>query len=130
AGLGEVDPGQVKPEVREAVNEILAHQLKRPLTEDEQRPETTLDQLGFDSLDRMEIALAVEQRFGFSSDEVPVNVGQMWALAQGLVERKPPKPPPPLWSRPPSDDGLLAGMGDTIPEAFVARALANRKDVA
>lgn len=129
-GLADVDLSQVKPQTREAVNEILSQQLKRPLTEDEKKPETTLDQLGMDSLERMELSLAVEQRFGFSTDEVPANVGQLWALAQGLVERKPPKPPPPLWFQPPSDGGPHAGLGDTIPAAFVARALANPKDVA
>jgi long-chain-fatty-acid--[acyl-carrier-protein] ligase len=130
AGLEEVDLKRIKPETKEAVAEILAHKLNRPPADEERRPETTLDQLGLDSLDRMEVTLAVEQRFGFSGDQVPRTVGQLWALAQGLVEREPPKPPPPAWFAPPSDTGLLQGLGDTIPEAFVARALANRADVA
>ncbi len=130
SGYAEADPSRVKPETRAAVNELLAEKLGRPLTEAEQRPETTFDQLGLDSLDRMELALDVEQRFGFTADEAPSNLGQLWALAQGLVERGPPPPPPAAWSRAPASRGPLEVIGETIPEAFVARALANPKDVA
>ncbi|HXG12505.1 MAG TPA: AMP-binding protein [Gemmataceae bacterium] len=129
-GLASADLSRVKPETKTAVAEILAHKLHRPLSPEEQKPDTSLDQLGFDSLDRMEVTLAIEQRFGFSSDQMPATVGQLWALAQGLVEREPPRPPPPEWFRPLSDEGPLTALGDTIPEAFVARALANPKDVA
>ena len=129
-GLAAADVGEVTPAARSGVAEILEEKLHRPLTPAEQRPETTLDQLGLDSLERMEVTLAVEQRFGFASDQTPLTLGQLWALAQGLVERAPPKPPPPEWFRPPSDEGLLTILGETLPEAFVARALANPKDVA
>lgn len=125
-----VDLDRVQPETRAAVADILAQRLRRPLIPAEDQPSTTLDQFGLDSLDRIELALAVEQRFGFHGDQVPVTLGQLWALAQGLIERAPPQPPPPAWFRPPSDEGPLAILGETIPEAFVARALANPKDIA
>ena len=127
---GEIVSDQVRPETREAVAEILADKLGRPLTADELHPDTPLDDLGLDSLQRMELALAVEQRFGFSADPAPVTVGQLMALAQGLVEKEPPKPPPPEWFRAPSDEEPLRILGETIPEAFVARALADRRGVA
>jgi acyl-CoA synthetase (AMP-forming)/AMP-acid ligase II/1-acyl-sn-glycerol-3-phosphate acyltransferase/acyl carrier protein len=129
-GSAEVDLGRITPETRTAIAEILAGKLHRPLTADEQKPSTTLDQLGLDSLDRMEVTLAVEQQFGFHGDEVPANLGQLWALAQGLAERAPPKPPPAEWFRPLSDEGALEILGETIAEAFVARALANPREVA
>ena len=78
----------------------------------------------------MELALAVEQRFGFSADPAPVTVGQLMVLAQGLVEKPPPKPPPAEWFRAPSDEEPLRIQGETIPEAFVAHALADRRGVA
>ncbi|HEV3255710.1 MAG TPA: AMP-binding protein [Gemmataceae bacterium] len=130
SGLAEADLAKVKPETRAAVDDILADKLGRPLTDAERKPEITLDQLGLDSLDRMELTLHVEQRFGFSGDQVPVNLGQVWALAQGLAEKEPQKPPPAAWFRPSSDEGPLAILGDTIAEAFVARALAHPRDVA
>ena len=34
----------------------------------------------------MDLMLQVEQQFGFSRRQVPANLGQFWALAQGLVE--------------------------------------------
>jgi long-chain-fatty-acid--[acyl-carrier-protein] ligase len=122
------DAGRVKPETKEAVAHILADKLGRPLTAEEQRPETALDHFGLDSLDRMEISLQVERQFGFTADQTPLTVGQLWQLAQGLAEKKPPKPPPPAWFTPPSA-GPVEILADTIPEAFVARALASPKDV-
>jgi acyl-CoA synthetase (AMP-forming)/AMP-acid ligase II/acyl carrier protein len=130
AGLAAADLSQVAPTTRKAVAEILEDRLGRPLTDAEQKPETTLAQLGLDSLDLVELTLAVEQRFGFTGDQAPVSLDQLWALAQGLVEKAPPKPAPPEWFRPPSDQGLLEIKGETIPEALVARALANPQDVA
>ena len=124
----EIDPSAIKPETKEAVNQIVAEKLKRPLTEAEQQPGTTFDQLGIDSLDRMEITLHVEQRFGFSGDQVSTNLGQLWALAQGLAEKGPIKPPPAEWFR--KREGTVAIQGDTIPQAFVEIALRRRRDVA
>jgi long-chain-fatty-acid--[acyl-carrier-protein] ligase len=128
-GLAGADLSAVRPETKTGVAEILAEKLGRSLTAEEQRPEMTFDRLGLDSLDRMEVTLAVEQRFGFSGDEVPATVGQLWALAQGLVEREPPKPPPSVWFRP-IPDKPVAILGETIPEAFVSRVLANPKEIA
>ena len=129
--LAKADLGEVTPATKAAVNEILQDMLNRPLTAAEQRPETQLDQqLGLNSLDRVDLALTVERRFGFSSEQAPSTLGEVWALAQGLVERAPPKPAPPEWFRPPSDERLLEILAETIPEAFVARALKTPRDVA
>lgn len=129
ASLAEVDLSGVKPQTKEAVSHIIEEKLHRPLAKEEGQPETTLDHLGLDSLDRMEITLRVEQQFGFFGDQVPTNIGQLWALAEGLVEKAPPKPPPPAWFREPAPDPLEV-IGETIPEGFLNRALKNRFDVA
>jgi long-chain-fatty-acid--[acyl-carrier-protein] ligase len=130
-GLGEIDLGRIKPEVREEVNHLIADKLHRPLTEDEQRPETTFDELALDSLDRMELNLRVEQQFGYTGDQVPTTLGELWALAQGLASKGPPRPAPAGWFAPGcGGDGLLEARGGTIPEAFVARALSCRREVA
>jgi long-chain-fatty-acid--[acyl-carrier-protein] ligase len=124
---GEVDLSKIKPETVAAVNQMVADKLGRPLADDEQKADTTFDKLGLDSLDRMEVTLHVEQRFGFSGTDVPTNLGQLWALAQGMAETGPVKPPPPEWFAPrPGDIGI---KGDTIPEAFVEAVLARRRDV-
>jgi long-chain-fatty-acid--[acyl-carrier-protein] ligase len=127
-GLAAADLTRIKSETKAAVAQILSDKLGRLLTAEEQSAGTSFDQLGLDSLDRMELTLAVEQRFGFSGEEVPANLGQLWALAEGMVEREPPKPPPPAWFRP-SSAGPMAALGETIPEAFVSRALANPQDI-
>ena len=75
------------------------------------------------------MTLAVERRFGFRSDQVPTNLRQLWAVAQGLVEREPPKLPPPAWFQPLSSTGPLEALGASILEAFVNRALAQARDV-
>ncbi|MFO0876893.1 MAG: phosphopantetheine-binding protein [Gemmataceae bacterium] len=99
AGMAEVNLATVKAEVKAEVHALLAEKIKRPLTPDEQQPDITLDQLGLDSLDRMEFSLNLEQRFGFTTDQVPASVGQCWALAAGLVEKGPPRPAPDAWFR-------------------------------
>ncbi len=128
--LEEVDPAKINPETRQAVADILAKKLKRTLSEKELQPETSLDELGLDSLDRMDVNQTVERRFGFSGDQVPGTVVELQALAQGLVKKGPPRPAPPLWFKPLSQDEPAAILGETIAEAFVTRALRNRSDVA
>jgi long-chain-fatty-acid--[acyl-carrier-protein] ligase len=124
------DLSRVKPATRQAVAEILEGKLKRPLTDAENRPETTFAQLGLDSLDGMEATLEVEQRFGFTGQTVPGSVGQLWALAEGLVEGGPPKPPPAAWFTRPSGRLDIEVLGETVPEAVVRRCLANPNDIA
>jgi long-chain-fatty-acid--[acyl-carrier-protein] ligase len=119
-----------KPEIRTAIAEILADHLRRPLAADELRPETTLDQLGLDSLKRMDLMLDIEQRFGFSGEQTPLTVGQLWALAEGMTEKGQPMPPPPAWFRPSSDERTVDVLGGTVGEAYIARALANPRAVA
>jgi long-chain-fatty-acid--[acyl-carrier-protein] ligase len=120
---------EVKPETRQAVLEMLAEGLGRPLSAEEQRPEVSLEYLGLDSLDRMELSLEVERRFGFTGDEACLTIGQLFALAEGRARKKSLPPPPPEWFRPPEAAGPLAFEGDTIPEAFVAHALRNPKEI-
>src|SRR5262245_52508014 len=128
-GAEAIDVSKVSQETKQAVDELVAERVRRPLSPGELTAETALDQLGLDSLERMELSLSVERRFGFSGDQVPATVGELYALAAGLARKQPPKPAPPAWFAPPSTDEV-AILGETIPEAFVARALACRKDVA
>jgi acyl-CoA synthetase (AMP-forming)/AMP-acid ligase II/acyl carrier protein len=127
--LAAIDLRKVKPETRDSVNQLVAEKLGRPLTAKEQNADTTFDQIGLDSLDRMEVTLHVEQQFGFSADQLPANLGQLWALAQGLAENAPSKPPPEEWFRAPANAGPVEILGDTVPQAFVARALVSPDDV-
>src|SRR5262249_5732709 len=122
-------PEPIKPETREAVLHLVETRRGRPLTESEQQHDTQLEQLGLDSLDRMELSLQVERQFGFSGDEACTTIGQLFALAEGRVVKKPPKPPPPEWSRPLSDEGPARIEGDTIASAFVNCALRFPRDV-
>ena len=151
--LAEVDPAKVKPATRTAIADIVALRLKRELEPEENRADTALADLGLDSLESAEVALEVEQRFGFSGDLVPTTLGQLWALGEGLIEKGPAKPPPASWFTPPStsepfsvvrtlrvrirlaerDDYTgepFAILGETIPEAFLNRVAHNPRDVA
>lgn len=126
----EIDLSKVKPKTIEMVTHVVEDHLKRTLEPSENRAETRFAQLGLDSLEGMEIALQVEQLSGFSSDVVPTSLGQLWALAEGLLDSGPPKPAPKAWFAPPSDTRPLQILGETISEAFVNRALLNPKDIA
>jgi long-chain-fatty-acid--[acyl-carrier-protein] ligase len=126
----DLDLSKVKAGTKEYVAQVVGEKLKRELTPAENRGDTQLADLGLDSLEAMEITLQVEQHSGFSSDLVPTTIGHLWALADGLLEGGPPKPPPAGWFTPPSDTGPMTILGETIPEAFVTRALQNAKEVA
>ncbi len=128
ASAAELDLAKVKPMAKQGVAEVLEEHLKRPLAHGENAPDTTFMQLGLDSLDGMEVTLKVEQRFGFTGDTVPTTVGQLWALAEGLLDRAPPKPPPAGWFAPPSSADPIAVEGDTIPSAVLNRAFEQRRD--
>jgi len=123
----EFDLAKVKPETKAAVAHLVEEKLKRPLSEGENEPATTLGQLGIDSLDAMEVTLAVEQRFGFTSDAMPTTLGELWALAEGLQDKAPPKPPPPGWLDQVADATPLSIPGETVAEAFLNQAFARRK---
>ncbi len=125
----DIDLGPVRPETRQAVLTLVADRLKRPLTESEQQPAIRLDDLGLDSLDRMELSLQVERQFGFSGEEACDTIGQLLALAEGRAARRTPKPPPPEWAQTPAQTGPLELRGDTIPAAFVELALTHPKEV-
>jgi long-chain-fatty-acid--[acyl-carrier-protein] ligase len=125
----DTDAGPLRPETLVAVRALVSDRLKRPLTEAELGPETRLDQLGLDSLDRMELSLAVERQFGFTGEEAPETIGELCALAEGRARHKPPAPAPPGWTSGPAQAGPLQLRGETVAAAFVAHAPAHRKDV-
>ena len=129
----EVSLEKITPASWKAVEELIEEKLKRPLTEDEKKPATLLENLGLDSLDRMDLAQAIEQRFGFRSDQVATTVGELGALAQGLVESKQTKPisVPKNWNalRAQSDNAFSV-LAPTILEAFVRQALRHPREAA
>jgi long-chain-fatty-acid--[acyl-carrier-protein] ligase len=130
--LGAVDIDRIKPATINAVNEMLEESLGRPLDEEERKADFDLGRLGLDSIQRMEVALAIEDRFGFRSDEVPETLGQLWALADGQLSATAEKidAAPPGWDRPASGSQRVEILAETIAEAFVRRALLHPDDVA
>jgi long-chain-fatty-acid--[acyl-carrier-protein] ligase len=126
---------QVTPQTRAETLQIVERKLKRKLTDAERGPEMVLAQLGMDSLDRMDVTLEVEQRFGFATDQSPSSLGDLWLLGQGLANKTAAQPAPKAWFRPPSA-GSTSGevkpeiKGETIVEAFLACALSHPGDVA
>ena len=65
---GQVDLAKIRPATVRAVNEMVEERLKRPLSAEENSAEMPLERLGLDSLDRMDLALQIEDRFGFRAD--------------------------------------------------------------
>ena len=121
----EVDVEKVPLELRAEVNRIVEDYLDRELAEEEQRAEVTLDRLGMDSLDRMDIALEIERRYSFRSSKVGRTLGDLWALAAGLAgsEEDDETPAPATWTAQRNASRKLEVLGKTIPEAFVRRML-------
>jgi len=129
----EVPLEKITPATRQAVIDILEEKLKRPLTEAENNSATLLENLGLDSLDRMDIAQTIEQRFGFRTEQVATTLAELWALAQGLVETAPAPPiaVPKIWHAPRRKvDAPFTVPSPSILEAFVRQALAHRGEAA
>jgi long-chain-fatty-acid--[acyl-carrier-protein] ligase len=134
-----VDPATLNPKTIRLVNELLAAHMKRELVPEDLQADTRFDAIGLDSLDRMDLALKIEQQFGFQSDQVVDTLGQLWALADGRLADSQPHagpaagaPPeaaaPPGWfaaGRGAAARGVAPGLlADTVAEAFVRRARA------
>ena len=133
AAVEKIDLALLRPEVQAEAKQLLQEKVEAikggGVDPSIFTPEATLESLGFNSLARMDLQLAIERRFGFHADETPETVGQVYALAAGLARKGPPKPVPKAWSTPPNN--VPASIeGDTIPAAFVERALRCRRDVA
>ncbi len=126
----DVDLDRISAKTRADVNDVLETHLGRPLTAEEKEPEATLDLLGLDSLERMELALTIEDRFGFRSDRVASNLGELWALAEGQMTGSDEElVAPPLWTKTTQPVGPGEVLAETIAEAFVRRAQTSAGDV-
>ena len=126
------DLAKIQPATIRAVNEMVEERLKRPLSAEENSADVLLERLGLDSLERMDLALHIEERFGFRSDRVADSLGELWALAEGQLTTGAAKAEsaPPAWDVPPSDTEDLIVLGETLAEAFVRRVLKDPDDVA
>jgi len=129
-GRPAIDLSKIPAATKAEVTRLLEEKIRRPMEEAENVPSTSFQDLGMDSLERMEVGLAIEQHFGFHSDDVPQTIGEMWALAEGQLSTAPPKPPPAEWFARMGDHGPAAILGDTVPVAFVERAFASALDIA
>ena len=128
---GQVDLAKIRPATIRAVNEMVEERLKRPFSAEENSAEMLLERLGLDSLERMDLALHIEDRFGFRSDRVADTLGELWALAEGQLSAGGDKTEsaPAAWNVPPSNQEEPAVLGETLAEAFVRRVLKNPDDV-
>lgn len=81
----DIDTDSINTKTIGQVNELVELFLKRDLIDSEQVSDTRLEDLGLDSLDRMDLALRIEQQFGFQSDEVVETLGGLWSLADGKL---------------------------------------------
>ena len=119
----------IDPKTRTAMAEIIRDKLGGDCSIALDDPTTSLDAFGFDSLDRMELSLEVEDRFGFRGEEVPETIGDLWELAEGLGGSATELTAPPAWFRDGERPGPARLAGNTILEALVLRAAENSRDV-
>jgi long-chain-fatty-acid--[acyl-carrier-protein] ligase len=125
-----VNDARIKDTTKEAVKHILEDKLHGTLEDSKSSAGTTLAELGLSSLEAVEVTRDVERRFGFNAETTPMTLGELWALAQGLAEKGPVKPPLPEWFTPSSDAGPLGVKGNSILDAFISNALRYRKEPA
>ncbi|MEN6493329.1 MAG: AMP-binding protein [Thermoguttaceae bacterium] len=128
----QVDLSKIRAATIKTVNSLVEEHVGRPLDEGEKQPDMLLDRIGLDSLDRMDIAMKIEDRFGFRSDRVAATLGELWSLAEGQLNGSGDTPleVPELWHRPPSTLETPTILAETMAEALVRRALEHLDDVA
>jgi acyl-CoA synthetase (AMP-forming)/AMP-acid ligase II/acyl carrier protein len=125
------DVSKINPKTIRLVNELVQAHIGRELAENELLADTKLETIGLDSLDRMDLALKIENQFSFRSDSVAESLGALWALADGQLSTSNGKQgtAPEAWRQwqqgrhqAVKDPGELI-LAETIAEAFVRRAL-------
>ena len=129
------DLTRIKPKTIALVNELVSSHTGRQLSDEELLPSVKLEEIGLDSLDRMDLALKIEQQFGFRSNEVPPTIGGLWALADGQLASSgaPALVAPEAWLaalRAPSSRKRPEILAETIGLAFVNRCLVEPNEVA
>ncbi len=126
------DLKKIKPKTIGLVNELLQSHLGRQIPVEELKADTTLEQIGLDSLDRMDLALKIEHQFGFRSNVVSPTLGGLWALADGQLSQAGAEQltAPAAWWKPKRNLDRPSITGETVGEAFVLRALKQPGDVA
>lgn len=125
-----IDASSLRAKTVDQVNDLVASFLKRELSEEERQSAIRLEDLGLDSLDRMELALRIEQQFGFQSDTVVETLGGLWALADGKLagqEATKPLTVPKGWFAA-AAGGTARGetnwlLDETVAAAFVRRMI-------
>jgi len=122
---------EIPPKTLTAVDDMVEVIVGRPLEPDEKTAATPLEQVGLDSLDRMQLSLEVEQRFGFSSDLVTETMGDLYRLAAGqaAADSSRSASAPAQWTGRRRSTEPAEVLGDSIAEAFVRRCLASPDDV-
>lgn len=131
-GEADYDLEKIKPKTIGLVNDLIQSHLGRQLTAQDLQPETTLEQIGLDSLDRMDLALQIEHQFGFRSNAVADTLGGLWALADGQLSQADQQatPAPATWFKSSSRQQTGSLLGETLADAFVRRALLQLDDIA
>ncbi|MCA9190272.1 MAG: AMP-binding protein [Planctomycetales bacterium] len=131
--LGAVhDISEIRPKTIHLVNELIQSHLGRQLNESELVPNSKLEALGLDSLDRMDLALKIEQQFGFRSNVVADTLSGLWALAEGQLPQVDVKPElaPVLWRQEILQPNRAELLADTVARGFVLQAIRNLSRVA
>jgi long-chain-fatty-acid--[acyl-carrier-protein] ligase len=118
---------RVSDAVKGEVVAILEARLKRTFSEVERQPDASLEALGLDSLDRMEVVLELEERFGFQSQEEVATLGDLFLVASGLAEGTTAPGPkiPADWEAESEPMAPLVVLDETLVRAFARRALAS-----
>ncbi len=125
----QIDLEQAPREIWKTIADLLSTHGGRTFDAEHLKGESPLDELGFDSLQRMDLALAIEQQFGGSANAVPSTVGDLVSLALHQQAKATEQPVSVEWFRPPARIVPPEVLATNIPQAFVRRALSAPRDV-
>ncbi len=72
----------IESQTIQQVNQIVENVLGRTLASDEQQADTNLENLGLDSLDRVELMLRIQSHYGDHEEPVPETLAGLWRCAE------------------------------------------------
>ncbi len=121
----DIHPRDVKRVIQGRVNALIEEHINRSLEEDEKKPSMRLEDLGLDSLERMELGLEIEEQFQTAAGtQVPNTILEAWALAAGLWNDESIKVPEKWWNDPRGSQIWSESLppADTITQSLFLRA--------
>ncbi len=118
------------PQLKKDVIQIIKEKFPEVVADETTDPNSELDSLGLDSIQRLELLIHLEQHFKFNGSTVPNTLEDLYLLCSGKSEKTAPIKVPSEWvesfrTKPESDI-----LGKTVIDSFILRVMRSPEQIA